>query len=59
VQGKSKLSDKILTEEEKYRLGYSENPDFLRLKKRGTEPIQILLPSTLHLVTVSLVLGHS
>ena len=28
VQGKSTLSDKILTEKEKFRLGYSENPDF-------------------------------
>jgi len=52
------LSDKIFTEEEEYRLRYSENPDFLRLKTWGTEPIQILVLSTLHLVTASLVLGH-
>ena len=51
------LSDKIFTEEEEYRLRYSENPDFLRLKTWGTEPIQILVLSTLHLVTASLVLG--
>ncbi len=56
LQSKSTLSDKIFTEEEEYRLGYSENPDFLRLKTRGTEPIQILVPSTLQLVTASLVL---
>jgi hypothetical protein len=57
VQGRSTLSDKILTEKEKFRLGYSENPDFLRLKTRGSEPIQILLPSTLHLVTAMLPLS--
>jgi len=59
VQGRSTLSDKILTEKEKYILGYSENPDFLRLKTRGSELIQILLPSTLHPVTASLVLGQN
>jgi len=58
VQGRSTLSDKILTEKEKFRLGYSENPDFFRLKTRGSELIQILLPSTLHLVTAMLPLGH-
>lgn len=58
VQGMSKLSEKILTEKEKFRMGYSENPDFLRLKTRGSELIQILLSSTLHLVTVMLPLGH-
>jgi hypothetical protein len=57
VQGMSTLSDKILTEKEKFRLGYSENPDSLRLKTRGSELIQILLPSTLHLVTAMLPLG--
>jgi hypothetical protein len=35
------LSDKIFTEKEEVRLEYSENPDFLRLKTRVTEPIQI------------------
>lgn len=38
-------------EKEKFGLRYSENLDFLRLKTRGSELIQILLPSTLHLVT--------
>jgi hypothetical protein len=37
VQSKSTLSDKIFTEAEEYILGYSENPDFLWLKTRGTE----------------------
>jgi hypothetical protein len=58
MQGKSTLSAKILTEKEKFRLGYSENPDFLRLKTRGLELIQISLPSTLHLMTALLPLGH-
>jgi len=57
VQGRSALSDKILTEKEKFRLEYSENPDFLKLKTRGSELIQILVPSTLQLATASLVLG--
>jgi hypothetical protein len=57
VQGKSTLSDKIFTEKEKFRLGYAENPSFLRLKTRGSELIQILLPSTLHLMTAMLPLG--
>jgi len=35
LQSKSTLSDKIFTEKEEYRLGYSENPDFLRLKNEG------------------------
>jgi hypothetical protein len=58
AQGRSKLSDKILTEKEKFRLGYSENLYFLRLKTRGSELIQILLPATLHLVTAMLPLGQ-
>jgi hypothetical protein len=42
VQSRPTLFDKIFTEEEEeYRLGYSENPDFLRLKTKDTEPIQI------------------
>jgi len=57
VQSRSTLSDKIVTEKEKFRLGCSENPDFFRLKIRGLELIQILLPSTLPLMTASLVLG--
>jgi len=28
-------------EKEEFRLGYSKNPDFLRLKTRVTEPIKI------------------
>ena len=59
MQGGSALPDKILTEKEKFRLEYSENPDFLRLKTRSSELIQILLPSTLHLVTALLVQGLS
>lgn len=49
------LSDKIFTEKEEFRLGYSENSDFLRLKTRVTEPIQILVPSTLRVVIATLV----
>ena len=57
VQDISTLSEKILTEKEKFRLEYSENPDFLKLKTRSSELIQILLLSTLHLVTAMLPLG--
>ena len=41
AQSRPTLSDKIFTGKEEFRLGYSENPDFLRLKARVTEPIQI------------------
>jgi hypothetical protein len=58
VQGRSTLSDKILTEKEKYRLEYSENPDFLQLKTSVRKLVQILVPSTLHLVTAMLPLSH-
>jgi hypothetical protein len=58
VQGRSTLYDKILTGKEKFILGYSENLYFLRLKTRSSELIQILLPSTLHLVTAMLPLGQ-
>jgi hypothetical protein len=34
VQGKSTLSAKILTEKEKFRLGYSENPDFFKVENK-------------------------
>jgi hypothetical protein len=57
VQDRSTLSNKILTEKEKFRLRYSENPSFLQLKTKGSELIQILLPSTLHMVTAMLPLG--
>jgi hypothetical protein len=57
-QSRPTLSDKILKEKEKFKLGFSENPDFLRLKTRDSALIQTLLPSTLHLVTASLVLGQ-
>jgi hypothetical protein len=39
-------------EEEGYRLRYSGNLVFLWLKTRGTEPIQILVPSTWGLATI-------
>jgi len=35
VQSRPKLSDKIFKEKEEFRLIYSENPDFLRLKNEG------------------------
>ena len=57
MQSRPTLSDKIFTKEEEYRLGYSKNQDFLRLKTGSSELIQILLLSTLHLVPASLVLG--
>jgi hypothetical protein len=57
VQGRSTVSNKILTEK-KFKLEYSKDPSFLRLKTRGPELIQILLPSTLYLVTAMPQLGH-
>ncbi len=38
--------------------GIFRKPLFFAVKTRNKEPIQILIPSTLHLVTASLVLNH-
>jgi hypothetical protein len=34
VQTRPTLSDKIFTEEEEYRMGYSENPDFFAVENK-------------------------
>ena len=57
AQSRPTLFVKIFVEKEGYRLRYSENHDFFAVENQGYRADSNLVPSTLHLVTASLVQG--